>query len=147
MPKHVSKKQRKATAQARTASRKVAVEMLNAPSVHSSKQMKVPEKLDDWLQAEQDKIDDENEFDSIAESIHANKLRQEAEIKQGRPYLKVVLGKKHMFVSPKKLLSPIQEGGKSIRHKSIRHKNKSIRHKNKSIRHKSIKNKSKKYRK
>jgi hypothetical protein len=145
MPKHVSKKQRKAKAQAKTASRKVAIEMLNAPSVHSSKQMKVPEKLDDWLQAEQDKIDDENEFDSIAESIRSQHKQQKEELKQGRPYLKVVLGKKHMFVRPKKMLSPILEGGKSksIRHKSIRHK--SIRHK--SIRNKSIRNKSRKNRK
>jgi hypothetical protein len=142
MPKHVSKKQRKAKAQAKTASRKVAIEMLNAPSVHSSKQMKVPEKLDDWLQAEQDKIDDENEFDSIAESIRSQHKQQKEELKQGRPYLKVVLGKKHMFVRPKKMLSPILEGGKS-KSKSIRHK--SIRHK--SIRHKSIRNKSRKNRK
>jgi hypothetical protein len=113
--------------------------MLNASyDVSSNTKLKVPEKLDDWLQAEQDKIDDEKEFYSIAESIRSQNKQQKEEIKQGRPYLKVVLGKKHMFVRPKKMLSPIQEGGKSIRHKSIRHK---------SIRNKSIKNKSRKNRK
>jgi hypothetical protein len=142
MPKHVSKKQRKAKAQAKTASRKVAISMLTEePSSSNKSELKVPEKLHDWLQEKQDKIDDDNEFDSIAESIRSQHKQQKEELKQGRPYLKVVLGKKHMFVRPKKMLSPILEGGKS----KSKSKSKSIRHK--SIRHKSIRHKSRKNRK
>jgi hypothetical protein len=133
--KHLSKKQRREKARAKNASRNVAISMLKEePSSSNKSELKVPEKLHDWLQEKQDKIDDDNEFDSIAESIRSQHKQQKEELKQGHHSW----AKEHRFVIPKKMLSPIQEGGKSNRHKSKSRK---------SIKNKSIKNKSKKYRK
>jgi hypothetical protein len=130
LSKHLSKKQRREKARA-----KYAISMLKEePSSSNKSQLKVPEKLHDWLQEKQDKIDDDNEFDSIAESIRSQHKQQKEELKQGHHSW----AKEHRFVIPKKMLSPIQEGGKSRKSKSKSRK---------SIKNKSIKNKSKKYRK